>query len=149
MRSDPSLYRNDINAPISYYPLHLLLAIDLYAIPAARFFPLMLFHSKPNEVTKDSAPQTTAIINTCLTATLYASNTSCNYCSPFTIPLIPVAPALIIVAGSIFGIRFDISLTRPFDNTELEIARNIAPARVCENITIALPMGKVACGRTA
>lgn len=40
-------------------------------------------------------------------------------------------------------------MTRPLERTELETARNIAPERVCENIIIALPMGRVDWGRAA
>lgn len=36
----------------------------VYAIPAAKFLPLILFHSNPNETIKQHAPVAIAIINT-------------------------------------------------------------------------------------
>ena len=86
----------------------------------------MLFHSKPNEAKNAHPPVAIAIINTSRTAELYAASTSGN-CASVTMVRIPVAPAMMMVLGSMSGIRFDISLTRPFDKTEFEIARKIAP----------------------
>ena len=90
------------------------------------FFPLILFHSNPKEAKNADDPVTIAIINTSRTAELYASRTNGN-CASETIFLMPVAPAMMMVLGSMLGILFPISLTRPFDSTEFEIARNTAP----------------------
>lgn len=114
--------KNSMPIPILTRPFN-------YAIPAAKFFPLILFHSNPNDVTKDKEPVTIAITKTLLTALLYASNTKGNI-SELTIVLTPVAPASMIVVASTPGIRAVSSFTRRFDNTELEIARNIAPLNV-------------------
>lgn len=100
-----------------------------YASPAAKFFPLILFHSNPQDVTKAKAPVAIAIIKTFLTALLYASNTKGNIFE-LTIVLTPVAPASMIVAAFTPGIREVSPFTRRFDNTELEIAKNTAPLNV-------------------
>jgi hypothetical protein len=114
---------------ISTSPATNLMINSIYAIPAARFFPLILFHSNPNEDKNEHPPAAIAMINTFRTALLYAASTSGN-CAAVTIVRIPVAPALMMVLGSMSGIRADISLTRPFDNTEFEIARKIAPLHI-------------------
>ena len=100
-----------------------------YAIPAARFFPLIFFHSKPKETRKDMPPVAIDIMNTSRTALLYASRTTGSI-SEETMFRIPVAPAEIMSEGLMLGIFWEIRLTRVLDSTEFEMAKKIAPLSV-------------------
>src|ERR1700738_3635012 len=75
-----------------------------HATPAAKFFPLILFHSKNKLVTKPRQLVTTPITNTSLTAELYASNTNGSCCAE-TRFRIPVAPAATTFEASMEGMR--------------------------------------------
>ena len=92
------------------------------------FSPLTFLHSIKQDAIVEHAPKAIPIINISLTAELYASGTN-GRTSSGRILRMPVAPASIIIAGTIPGILSDILLTRTFDRMDCETARNIAPLK--------------------
>lgn len=100
-----------------------------HTIPAVKSFPLMLFHSKHQLAKKVIPPVTIEILNTSLTAELYACRTRGSK-SGETIVRSPVAPAPIIVWGFKLGTVVDNRFTNPFERMEFEIARNRAPLKL-------------------